>query len=241
MDSWKRLNCPSLSDKKVFYSNLIHCLKSVRVLIYSGPHFSRIFSYSNWIWRDTCIQSECGKCGKNVGQKNSEYRHFLRSDNGKYYRCWLLTSKKSLGRFQNTKSRRVSWFIREKWYTAIGWCIQKLPQQVHRNVRAWSITNRQISVTGRSKKVRSKIRTADWYHFSTNERERGIRCVVCHAIHQHAKLNNKCMKDYGANNESSCFMYWYVNSLYGEEMQQNLPIDCFEWIKNLFRFNEEFQ
>ena len=36
-------------------------------------------------------------------------------------------------------------------------------------------------------------------------------------------------------------MYWYVNSLYGEEMQQNLPIDRFEWIKNLFRFNEEFQ
>ena len=49
-----------------------------------------------------------------------------------------------------------------------------------------------------------------------------------HAIHQHAKLNNKYMKDFGANNEFSCFMYWDVNNLYGEEMQQNLPIESFE-------------
>ena len=214
MDSWKRLNCPSLSDKKVFYSNLIHCLKSVRVLIYSGPHFSRIFSYSNWIWRDTCIQSECGKCGKNVGQKNSEYRHFLLSDNGKYYRCWLLTSKKSLGRFQNTKSRRVSWFMREKWYTAIGWCIQKLPQQVHRNVRAWSITNRQISVTGRSKKVRSKIRTDDWYHFSTNEREReasDVLCVMLYISMQNLTTSAWRIMEQTMNLHVSCIGMWTVS------------------------------
>ena len=212
MDSWKRLNCPSLSDKKVFYSNLMHCLKSVRVLIYSGPHFSRIFSYSNWIWRDTCIQSECGKCGKNVGQKNSEYRHFLRSDNGKYYRCWLLTSKKSLGRFQNTKSRRVSWFIREKWYTAIGWCIQKLPQQVHRNVRAWSITNRQISVTGRSKKVRSKIRTADWYHFSTNEREASdVLCVMLYISMQNLTTSVWRIMEQTMNLHVTCIGMWTVS------------------------------
>ena len=214
MDSWKRLNCPSLSDKKVFYSNLMHCLKSVRVLIYSGPHFSRIFSYSNWIWRDTCIQSECGKCGKNVGQKNSEYRHFLLSDNGKYYRCWLLTSKKSLGRFQNTKSRRVWWFIREKWYTAIGWCIQKLPQQVHRNVRAWSITNRQISVTGRSKKVRSKIRTDDWYHFSTNEREReasDVLCVMLYISMQNLTTSAWRIMEQTMNLHVSCIGMWTVS------------------------------
>ena len=214
MDSWKRLNCPSLSDKKVFYSNLIHCLKSVRVLIYSGPHFSHIFSYSNWIWRDTCIQSECGKCGKNVGHKNSEYRHFLRSDNGKYYRCWLLTTKKSLGRFQNTKSRRVSWFMREKWYTAIGWCIQKLPQQVHRNVRAWSITNRQISVTGRSKKVRSKIRTDDWYHFSTNEREReasDVLCVMLYISMQNLTTSVWRIMEQTMNLHVSCIGMWTVS------------------------------
>ena len=60
------------------------------------------------------------------------------------------------------------------------------------------------------------------------EREALFRGVMFHAIHQHAKLNNKYMKDFGANNEFSCFMYWDVNNLYGEEMQQNLPIDGFE-------------
>ena len=36
-------------------------------------------------------------------------------------------------------------------------------------------------------------------------------------------------------------MYWDVNNLYEEEMQQNLPIDGFEWIKDFFRISEEFQ
>ena len=30
-----------------------HCVKSVRIRNYSGPHFSRIFPHSDWIWRDT--------------------------------------------------------------------------------------------------------------------------------------------------------------------------------------------
>ena len=46
-----------------------HCVKSVRIRSYSGPHFSHIFR----------IQSECGNCEKNEDQNNSEYGHFLRS------------------------------------------------------------------------------------------------------------------------------------------------------------------
>ena len=34
--------------------------------------------------------------------------------------------------------------------------------------------------------------------------EKGIRGRICHAIHRHAKANNKCMKNYDKNNESSC-------------------------------------
>ena len=33
--------------------------------------------------------------------------------------------------------------------------------------------------------------------------EKGIRGGICHAIHQYAKSNNKYMKDYYKNKESS--------------------------------------
>ena len=35
-----------------------HCVKSVRILSYSGPHFSRIFPYSDWLRK---IRSNMGK------------------------------------------------------------------------------------------------------------------------------------------------------------------------------------
>ena len=34
--------------------------------------------------------------------------------------------------------------------------------------------------------------------------EKGIGGGVCHAIHQYAKANDKYMKDYDKNKESSC-------------------------------------
>ena len=47
--------------------------------------------------------------------------------------------------------------------------------------------------------------------------EKGIRGEggICHAIHQWAKANNKYMKDYHKNKESSYLKYWDVNNLYG--------------------------
>ena len=59
------------------------------------------------------------------------------SDNGRKYRCWLESRKKSLERFQNKKLRSVSWSIRAKWYITISICIWKLPQQMHGNTWAW--------------------------------------------------------------------------------------------------------
>ena len=42
--------------------------------------------------------------------------------------------------------------------------------------------------------------------------EKGIRRGTCHAIHQYAKANNKCMKDYDKNKQSSYLKYWDVNT-----------------------------
>ena len=58
-------------------------VKRFRIRSYSGPHFSRNFPHSDWIWRDTPYLSVFGpnarKSGKNVDQNNSEYGLFSRS------------------------------------------------------------------------------------------------------------------------------------------------------------------
>ena len=65
-----------------------------------------------------------------------------------------------------------------------------------------------------------------------------IRGGICHAIHQHAKANNKYMKYYDKNKESSYLKYWDVNNLYGWAMSQKLPVNKFEWIEDNSQFNE---
>ena len=44
--------------------------------------------------------------------------------------------------------------------------------------------------------------------------ENGIRGGICHSISQYAKTNNKYMKDYDKNQQSSYIQYWDVNNLY---------------------------
>ena len=59
--------------------------------------------------------------------------------------------------------------------------------------------------------------------------EKGIRGGICHAIHKYAKANNKYMKNYDKNKESSYIQYFDANNLYGGAMSQKLPVDSFKW------------
>ena len=70
--------------------------------------------------------------------------------------------------------------------------------------------------------------------------EKGIRVGICHAIHRYAKANNKYMKNYDKNKESSYIQYLDANNLYGWPMSQKCPVDGFKWKKNMLKFNEEF-
>ena len=48
------------------------------------------------------------------------------------------------------------------------------------------------------------------------------------------------MKNYDKNTESSYIASLDANNLYGWEMSQTLPVNCFKWVKNLSKFNEDF-
>ena len=58
--------------------------------------------------------------------------------------------------------------------------------------------------------------------------EKGIRGGIYYAIHRYAKTNNKYMKKYDKNKESSYLMYLDANNLYGWAMSQTLPVDGFK-------------
>ena len=70
--------------------------------------------------------------------------------------------------------------------------------------------------------------------------EKGIRGGICHSIYRYAKTNNKYMKDYGKNKESSYLQYRDVNNLYGWAMSQKHQVNNFDWIKDTSQFNEDF-
>ena len=63
--------------------------------------------------------------------------------------------------------------------------------------------------------------------------EDGVRGGITHAIHKHAEANNKYMKNYDKNKESSYLLYLDPNNLYGWALSQKLPVDSFKWVKNV--------
>ena len=63
--------------------------------------------------------------------------------------------------------------------------------------------------------------------------ERGIRGGITHISKRYAEANNKYMKNYNPNEESSYIQYLDANNLYGWAMSQNLPTHGFKWMRNL--------
>ena len=59
-------------------------------------------------------------------------------------------------------------------------------------------------------------------------------------IHRYAKANNKYMKNYDKDIESSYLKYLSANSLYEWAMSQKLPVNGFERVINLSKFDEHF-
>ena len=63
--------------------------------------------------------------------------------------------------------------------------------------------------------------------------EKGIRGGITHISKRYAQSNNKYMKDYNPDKESTYIQYLDANNLYGWAMSQSLPTHGFKWMKNL--------
>ena len=57
--------------------------------------------------------------------------------------------------------------------------------------------------------------------------EKGTKGGIFQEIHRYEKANNKYMKNYAKNNESSYIEYVDANNLYGWAMSQKLPVNGF--------------
>ena len=63
--------------------------------------------------------------------------------------------------------------------------------------------------------------------------EKGIRGGITHISKRYAEANNKYMKSYNPDEESSYIQYLDANNLYGWAMSQSLPTHGFKWINNI--------
>ena len=61
--------------------------------------------------------------------------------------------------------------------------------------------------------------------------EKGIRGGIYQATQRFAKANNKYMKNYNKNIESSYIEHLGANSLYGWAMSPKVPVKGFKWVK----------
>ena len=89
------------------------------------------------------------------------------------------------------------------------------------------------------KKTEVKLELLTDYHMVLMIKE-GIRGGMCKSTHKCAKANNKYIKNYNKNNESSYLTYLDASNLYGWTMSQKLSVNGFMWDKYLSDFTEDF-
>ena len=70
--------------------------------------------------------------------------------------------------------------------------------------------------------------------------EEGTRGEMCQATYRYAKANNKYMKNYDKNKESTFLIYNDANNLYGWPRCKKLPVCDFKWVDDLAIFTEDF-
>ena len=70
--------------------------------------------------------------------------------------------------------------------------------------------------------------------------EKEVRGGICHSINRYAKVDDKYMKDFDKNKESSYLKCCDVNNLYVWAMSQKLTVNGFKWTEYFSKFDEGF-
>ena len=70
--------------------------------------------------------------------------------------------------------------------------------------------------------------------------ENGIREGMCQSTYKYVKANNKQMKKYNKNKESTYLQYLDANNLFGWAMSKKSPVNGLEWVSDLSEFNQSF-
>ena len=70
--------------------------------------------------------------------------------------------------------------------------------------------------------------------------EKGIRGGICHSVRRNAKTNNKYLKDYDVNKESSFLIYIDYNNIYGKAMCKKFPVRDFKWENDISEIDESY-
>ena len=70
--------------------------------------------------------------------------------------------------------------------------------------------------------------------------EEGIGGGINHAIHRYAIENDKYMKNYDEEEESSYIQYLDANNQYGWAMSEKLHVRDFKWVRNVSKIDEDF-
>ena len=66
--------------------------------------------------------------------------------------------------------------------------------------------------------------------------EKGIRGGICNVVPRYAKANNKYIRGYDEDKESSYLNYWDVNNSYSSAMSQKLPTFNSECVEDISQF-----
>ena len=64
--------------------------------------------------------------------------------------------------------------------------------------------------------------------------------IQYNTIRSYAKANNEYMKDYNKDEEESFLESLDTNKLCGWVISEPLPVDGFDWIKDLSKIDEDF-
>ena len=173
---------------------------------------------------------------KEAFYSNSNLEDISDEDYAHAQKVWNVFEIKNLGEYHNLYVQSDTLLLADVYENFRNMCLDKYELDPSYFVSAPGLTWQACL-----KKTRVKLELITDYDMILMI-EKGIRGGIFQATHSYVKANNKYMKNYNKNIESSYIEYLQANNLYGWAMSQKLPVNGFKWVKQkkILKFNEDF-